>query len=271
MVPATAKCACDSLQNEIVSYWDGRATTYSNNVVDELADDRRVAWRHVLMEFANEVLEPDGGQANAARALDIGCGPGFFSSLLAEMGCTVDAIDSSAEMLAHACANVAAEVPDGDVTYWLCDLHELPFQDNAFDLAVSRNVTWLMRDPAAAYAEWLRVLRPGGVLLVFDANWYRYLCDTDLDAMRHADQDGKTVEGQEADAKATPGQERQCELIAAKLPLTSVLRPAWDLETLGALGVACAWADEGVWQRVWTKGEKSFYRTSPLFMVKAVK
>lgn len=28
-----------------------------------------------------------------------------------------------------------------------------------------------------AYAQWTRVLKPGGVLLNFDANWYRYLWD----------------------------------------------------------------------------------------------
>ena len=271
MATTMAKRTVNDLQSRIISYWDGRADTYSNGVVDELTDGRRGIWMRELIENGREAFALASARACCASALDVGCGPGFFTSLLAEAGCTVDAVDSSAEMLAHACANVSGEVPSADVTYWHADLHDLPFDDGTFDLIVSRNVTWLMRDPVAAYAEWLRVLRPGGVMLVFDANWYRYLCDSSLDAARRADQDGKRVEGWADDAQATLDQERRCELIAAELPFTSVLRPAWDVRALASLGSRSVMADEDVWQRVWTTGEKAFYRTSPLFMVKAVK
>ena len=46
--------------------------------------------------------------------------------------------------------------------------------DNTFDMIVSRNVTWNLEHPDRAYYEWMRVLKPGGVLLNFDANWYHH-------------------------------------------------------------------------------------------------
>lgn len=260
-----------ALKDEIVAYWNARAVSYSCGVIDELHDDRRTAWTQVLIEHSYEALHHAAMQGRPAHAIDLGCGPGFFSSLLAIEGCRVDAVDSSLEMLKHARNNVMREAPDADVAFTCCDLLSLPFPDGTFDLAVSRNVTWLMQQPEAAYAEWLRVLRPGGVLLVFDANWYRYLSNEAVDAQRHGDQDGKTIEEWRVEAQATPDQEKRCEIIAGRLPLTPVLRPAWDLETLYGLGVGSAYADELIWERVWTEGEKRFYRTSPLFLVKSTK
>ncbi len=46
---------------------------------------------------------------------------------------------------------------------------------NSFDVIVTRNVTWNLPRPDLAYKEWLRVLKPGGVLYNFDADWYGHL------------------------------------------------------------------------------------------------
>lgn len=43
--------------------------------------------------------------------------------------------------------------------------------DCTFDAIVSRHASWLFPEPAAAYREWIRLLRPGGILLNMDANW----------------------------------------------------------------------------------------------------
>ena len=51
----------------------------------------------------------------------------------------------------------------------------LRFADNTFDMIVSRNVTWNLEHPDRAYYEWMRVLKPGGVLLNFDASWYHII------------------------------------------------------------------------------------------------
>ena len=70
----------------------------------------------------------------------------------------------------------------------------LDFEDAAFDVVISRNLTWNLPHPDAAYAEWARVLKPGGLLLNFDANWYAYLFDEKAQAAY--DQDRSTARPQ---------------------------------------------------------------------------
>ena len=259
------------LAEEIGAYWDGRARSYSNGVVGELGDGRRDAWSGVLAEALAEVKAGSMESGSGVRACDLGCGPGFFSILLASMGCRVDAVDASSAMVAHARANCGEAVPKGSVAFHVCDVLSTPFEDDTFDLCVSRNVTWLMRQPESAYAEWLRILKPGGKLVVFDANWYRYLVDHEVASQRERDQKNNRLEGWDEDAQATSDEEKRCEQLAAELPLTPILRPGWDLETLGQLGVSSCRADEGIWKRVWTENECSYYGSTPMFMVEAVK
>ena len=48
---------------------------------------------------------------------------------------------------------------------------QLPFPPDSFDLAVSRHVLWTLPHPEAAIDEWIRVLRPGGRLVVVDGQF----------------------------------------------------------------------------------------------------
>ena len=261
----------DSLGEEITAYWDGRAQTYSNGVIGELGDERRHAWEAVLDEALGDLLANAQAEQRQLRVADLGCGPGFFAILLANKGSAVDAIDGSAHMLELARKNVQSHATAGSVTYCKHDLLRLPYPDGTFDACVSRNVTWLIRDPVAAYAEWLRVLRPGGKLVVFDANWYRYLVSPTVDFKRRADQSSTALEGWDDDSMATSDEEKRCELIAEELPLTPVLRPEWDVQTLRNLDVTRVSARKDVWRRLWTPSEQAYYASSPLFMIEVVK
>lgn len=256
---------------EITGYWDNRAQSYYNGVVGELGDSRRIAWERVIDCKTSGIAQQAQVEGRAPRVLDIGCGPGFFSVLFAERGYTVDAVDASANMLDRAQANVRAFNVEERVTFHQGDVAVLPFAENTFDVAVLRNVTWLMREPEAAYAEWLSVLKPGGKLLVFDANWYRYLIDPAIDAARRADQEGNRLEGWDDEAQATAEEKDRCAEMAMSLPLTPVLRPQWDVEYLTGLGVSSVQADERIWMDVWTENEKSFYGSSPMFLVEVAK
>lgn len=205
------------------------------------------------------------------KVLDLGCGPGFFEILLSQLGCQVDAVDSSTQMLARACDNVALAGNPERVEFFCGDIAKLPFVSDVYDVVISRNVTWLMRDPVATYAEWRRVLKPGGKLLVFDANWYTYLADEALDRARLCDQVDPSILNWGDRSFASTAQERRCEAIARELPHTYHQRPAWDLETLSRLDFAQVSADKSVYRRVWNAGEQAFYATSPLFAIEAVK
>lgn len=259
------------LEAEIGDYWNGRATSYSNGVRGELADERHVAWKAVLERAIRGCLLEAYVEDRALRVLDLGCGPGFFGIVFAELGCIVDGVDASSKMLARARSNIVAAGYGDCVTLHESDVSTLPFEDGAFDVVACRNLTWLMLDPEAAYAEWLRVLRPGGKLLVFDANWYRYLVDPQIDAARRADQEGAVLEGWDEDAQATSDEEKRCEEIAAELPATPLLRPAWDLDVLPRLGASQVHADEAIWKELWTESEQVYYASSPMFLVEAIK
>ena len=51
------------------------------------------------------------------------------------------------------------------------DAENLPFTARVFDLVVCRHVLWTLPHPEAAVAEWVRVLRPGGRLVVLDSQF----------------------------------------------------------------------------------------------------
>ena len=107
------------------------------------------------------------------RVLDLGCGPGFLASEMAEVvghEGLVHGIDVSPSMLAIAAGRplgesaAPVEVSEGDVT-------ALAFDDDSFDAAVSTQVYEYVPDIAGALAEARRVLAPGGRLLVLDTDW----------------------------------------------------------------------------------------------------
>lgn len=267
-----------SQANAIEQYWDARARTYSNGVKNEFADERLSAWKDIFSSCM-AVVSPHAAETVASTtlnptpvtALDLGCGPGFFTAILSGLGAHVTAVDSSTNMLARARENVAEHGKSSLVTYLHSDVTSLDLPDASVDLIVSRNVTWLMEDPKAAYVEWRRVLRSGGRLLVFDANWYSYLVDAHIDQARRSDQADITTLGWDEDARSTEDQDRRCEQIALQLPLTYETRPGWDVQTLTMLGFDRITIDNGVWRRVWSPGEQEFYASSPLFMIEAIK
>ncbi len=250
----------------IERYWNGRAASYSAEIYGEIDHGMLPAWQRV-MERETDLL---GGPQNVS-ALDLGCGPGFFSMLLARMGCHVDAMDLSPDMLCQAAANADREGLGKHIRFHRGDASDTGFAADSFDLIVLRNVTWLMQNPLAAYREWLRILAPGGTLLVFDANWYRYLADSAIEEQRAREQTDSSILERTEEMNATEEQEQTCERIAANLPMTYIDRPAWELSVLPSLGYATVEADEDIWRTVWPQGDQQYYRSSPMFLVKATK
>ena len=206
---------------DIRKYWNQRAYGYSQATQEELTGDS--------FEYYTQILAQGAPVGSKLKCLDIGCGPGLFSTLLAKMGHTVTAFDYSEEMLVQAKMNfkefnVAVETVQGDA-------QNLPFEDNSFDYIVSRNVMWVMENPEQAYREWLRVLRPGGRMSVIDANHYLHYYDEEYKMVheyRKQLKDSKHLYG----VDPTPINE-----IAKKLPLSFERRPAWDMNTLLKIGV----------------------------------
>lgn len=97
----------------------------------------------------------------SATVLDVGCGPGVITAGLAGVAGFAVGLDVSAPMLRH-----AAAVAPPNLALVRGDAMGLPFRDATFDAVCSTAVLMLVSDPAAALAEMLRVLVPGGRLAV---------------------------------------------------------------------------------------------------------
>lgn len=253
------------LLQEIASYWGTRAEGYSEVNEKELAGSQREAWLHVLEEQFPEKKKEE------MKILDIGTGPGFFPMILSEVGYTVTAVDYTEEMLEKAKENLGKYTKYGleRVTLQRMDAQNLEFADETFDVVISRNLTWNLEKPEQAYQEWMRVLKPGGVLLNFDANWYGYLYDEEKKEAYEADR--KKVEEQQLDDHYLCTDIDRMENIARQVPLSAMERPTWDTKVLESLGVCSIQTDSEIWKRVWSEEERLNYASTPMFLVRAEK
>ena len=248
--------------DENKAYWTGRAPGYSAVNREELAGPRRKRWKACLArEFA---LHFPDRPFEELRVLEVGTGPGFFAILLRELGLDVTAIDLTPAMLAEAKENAGPLA--GMISFMEMNAEALTFEDASFDAVISRNLTWNLPHPEEALAEWTRVLKPGGLLLNFDANWYAYLFDESAQAAYEEDRANSAREGI---PDLNIGENFDVmEDIARRVPLSRVRRPAWDLQQFSSLGLSSE-ADEDIWQTVWSEEEKLNFASTPLFLVRA--
>ena len=253
-----------SILSENLAYWTGRAAGYSEVNQAELATSQREKWSRCLRAEISRSFP--GTPPEQLHILDIGTGPGFFAILLCEAGCGVTAVDLTPAMLEEAKKNAGPLA--GRIRFLEMNAESPDFPDRSFDVVVSRNLTWNLPHPERAYAEWARVLKPGGLLLNFDANWYSYLFHEEAQAAFERDRINSAEQGV-WDQNVGENFDLM-EDIARRVPLSDIRRPAWDLNLLESLGLR-AEADEEVWQRVWSEDEKVSFRSTPLFLVRARK
>ncbi|MGI6011546.1 MAG: methyltransferase domain-containing protein [Ruminococcus sp.] len=245
------------LLKEIETYWSTRTEGYSEVNQKELAGMQKKAWLSVLEEqFPRKKKEE-------ISILDVGTGPGFFPVILAETGYRVTAVDYTEGMLEKAREN-AKDLAE-KITFLKMDGQNLTFDSESFDVVISRNLTWNLENPERAYKEWCRVLKPGGVLLNFDANWYGYLYDEEK--RKAYEQDRKNVEAKHLDDHYLGTDIDAMESIARRVPLSGMSRPKWDLQILRELGMESVQADEDIWKCVWSEEEKLNYGSTPMFMI----
>ena len=251
----------ETLTRELIGYWDRRAPSYTEVIQKNLEGEWDRRWADMLISrFPKQENGP-------LRVLDVGTGPGFYAIILAERGFEVTAVDYAENMLAEARRNAGALA--SRITFRQMDAHSLDLPDGSFDALVTRNLTWNLADPERAYGEWLRVLRPGGVLLNFDANWYAYLVDREKEAAFRLDQENTRVYGV-FDHNSYEESDRM-EDLSRSLPMTRRKRPEWDLKTLAALGCASVTAETDISREVWSREEQINYASTPGFLIRAVK
>jgi SAM-dependent methyltransferase len=126
----------------------------------------------LLRSFYSGVASDVGATvARGARVLEIGCGPGRLSVLLARRhGLDVTGVDLDPAMIDRARANAdrASALDERRPSFEVADAAALPFDDASFDAVVSTLSMHHWADPGAGLAEIARVLRPGGPALIWE-------------------------------------------------------------------------------------------------------
>lgn len=255
----------ETIIQENLNYWSKRASGYSHINREELEDyDHKTSWSQVLDDHIRAAF-PKANKQDLS-ILEIGCGPGFLSILLTELGYRVTAVDLTPNMLKEAKRN--AGNLSQQIHFLEMNAEELTFKDETFDVIVSRNLTWDLPNPETAYRQWKRVLKENGLLLNFDANWYRYLFDKSAKEAYEQDRQETALGGYED--KNVGENFDKMEEIAKQIPLSSILRPQWDMGILQKLGFDVT-ADPSIWKKVWTKEEQINFSSTPMFLIGAIK
>jgi len=152
----------DFVKEQVAAHWGRRAPGFDDGFGHSIRTPaERAAWDRIfdLVLTGSQPLD----------ALDAGCGTGFLSFELAARGHRVTGVDFAPAMLAEARRKAAERTVS--VRFEEADAEQLPFPPHSFDLAISRHVLWTLRHPEAAIDEWIRVLRPGGRLVVVDGQF----------------------------------------------------------------------------------------------------
>jgi ubiquinone/menaquinone biosynthesis C-methylase UbiE len=150
----------EDAKQRVAAHWDRRAAHFDEDFGHSIRTSaERAAWDRIL----DRVLAGRG----SLEALDAGCGTGFLSFELATRGHHVIGVDFAPAMIAEARRKAAAR--GTAIAFEEADVERLPFSPGRFDLVISRHVLWTLPHPEAAVDEWIRVLRPGGRLVVVDS------------------------------------------------------------------------------------------------------
>ena len=239
------------MKQRVKDYWTQRSHDFGTVRKNELENEMGQRWLHEIERFL-----PEG---RSLDILDVGTGTGFFAVLLAQQGHRVEGIDLTPAMLEE--ARTLAKQRNLDITFREMDAQNLAYPDGTFDVVISRNLTWTLPDPERAYASWFRVLKPGGVLLNFDAEYAAHV-------RSHSVQNSKVApDSPYGHVGMTDALQQENDAITLSMDIGQA-RPEWDGEVLTRVGFQSCQTDTQVGKRL--LGELDL-TTAPMFGIFASK
>lgn len=142
-------------------YWNEAAASFDNEPDHGLRDPKLLsAWTSLLRQWL---------PAQPSTVLDIGCGTGSLSLILAQLGHAVTGIDFAPAMLAQAETKaLACALP---IKFHLMDAAQPQLPDHHFDLVLCRHLLWALPEMTQVLHRWVKLLQPAGRLLLIEGHW----------------------------------------------------------------------------------------------------
>lgn len=149
------------MTEQVREFWDAHAATFDEEPDHGLRDPVvRAAWTDLLVP-----LMPPA----PASVVDLGSGTGSLAVLLAGAGYDVRGVDLSGEMVAA--ARRKAEAAGVAVEFAVGDAAAPPLPASTCDVVLARHVLWALPEPENVLTRWVRLLKPGGRLVLVEGRW----------------------------------------------------------------------------------------------------
>jgi 2-polyprenyl-3-methyl-5-hydroxy-6-metoxy-1,4-benzoquinol methylase len=231
-----------SIRDEIRDFWSARAATFDESVGHEIfSESERRAWHRLTRRNL--------GEGQGRRALDLACGTGVISHLMADMGFAVTGLDWSEAMLDRARAK--AKKRGADIRFLMRDAERTGEDPASYDAIITRHLVWTLVDVPAAFTEWFALLKPGGTLLIVDGNFGRKSAASRL---AHAVAGRLGLEGPQRGLD--PAARARHESIRSRVWFSSQMTAGAVVELLVAAGFETPAVDRNLWAIHWAQARK---------------
>lgn len=217
-----------NIKERIANYWNKRAKDFKNQSIVEMQNERYDEW----LEIITSQLPP----TEKLKVLDIGTGAGYMAMLLASQGHSVTGVDLCQEMITA--AKEASAALNLQIDFQQQDAEKLQFAPESFDVIITRNLTWTLPNLDKAYQLWYSFLKPGGLLMNFDADYGQTTFNKEafLKFQEKAAQNTTVPKGKSLHGDLSVETLQECDDIKHSLEVSKHRRPGWDVNLLKAAG-----------------------------------
>lgn len=153
-------------KSQVLQHFDGLAINGDwSNLYDQDQEDMTNYSFRIRRERVVELLDPILGQG--MHVLDVGCGTGIMAPVVLGKKAHYQGVDLSKNMILEAKAKyVDIETAGDSVAFTVADVEKMPFPDAHYDVLMALGLLEYFADPQRVVDEIVRVVKPGGSIIV---------------------------------------------------------------------------------------------------------